>query len=101
MAATDVSAASATETDTGSAGVDEFLIAHGGPFYVLQQRLGLIHERALNAGRRAALLVGLAWGVLLLLSALSGHAIGPVAAGPSCSTSAPGRAFSSRSPSSC
>jgi hypothetical protein len=82
MAATDVSASSANETDTGSAGVDEFLIAHGGPYYDLQQRLGLLHERALNAGRRAALLVGLAWGVPLLLSAFSGHAIGPAASRP-------------------
>jgi hypothetical protein len=32
--------------------VDEFLIAMGAPFYDLQQRLGLLHERALNAGRR-------------------------------------------------
>ena len=82
MATTDVSAASPTETDTGSAGVDEFLIAHGGPFYALQQRLGLLHERALNAGRRAAILVGLAWGVPLVLSAIAGHAIGPAATRP-------------------
>jgi hypothetical protein len=82
MATTDVSAASPTETDTASAGVDEFLIAHGGPFYALQQRLGLLHERALNAGRRAALLVGLAWGVPLVLSAIAGHAVGPAASRP-------------------
>jgi hypothetical protein len=80
--------------------VDEFLIARGGPFYALQQRLGLLHERALHAGRRAALLVGLAWGVPLLLSAVAGHAIGPFQAARSCSISAPGRASSSRSGSS-
>ena len=32
----------------------DFLIAHGGPFYELQRRLGLLHEHALNAGRRRA-----------------------------------------------
>jgi hypothetical protein len=82
MATTDVSAASPTETGTESAGVDRFLIAHGGPFYALQERLGLLHERALNAGRRAALLVGLAWGVPLVLSVLTGHAIGAAASRP-------------------
>ena len=65
-----------------SRSIDEFLIARGGPFYELQQRLGLLHEQALHAGRRAALLVGLAWGVPLLLSALAGNAIGPAANGP-------------------
>jgi hypothetical protein len=62
--------------------VDEFLIARGGPFHDLQQRLGLLHERALNAGRRAAILVGLAWGVPLLLSAFSADAIGPAVSRP-------------------
>jgi hypothetical protein len=75
-------AAAASRTDDRSRGIDEFLIAHGGPFYDLQERLGLLHERALNAGRRAAILVGLAWGVPLLLSAFLGHAIGPAAARP-------------------
>ena len=65
-----------------SRSIDEFLIARGGPFYELQQRLGLLHEQALHAGRRATLLVGLAWGVPLLLSALAGNAIGPAANGP-------------------
>ena len=51
-------AASANPPDDRSRELDRFLIAHGGPFYHLQQRLGLLHERALNAGRRAALLVG-------------------------------------------
>ena len=41
-----------------------------------------MHERALHAGRRAALLVGFAWGVPLLLSAVAGHAIGPFASRP-------------------
>jgi hypothetical protein len=72
----------AAATDDASRGVDEFLIAHGGPYYDLQQRLGLLRERALNAGRRAAILVGISWGVPLLLSALSGHAIGPAASRP-------------------
>jgi hypothetical protein len=75
-------AAAANIVDDRSRGLDKFLIAHGGPFYDLQQRLGLLHERALNAGRRAALLVGLAWGVPLVLSAFAGHAIGPAASRP-------------------
>jgi hypothetical protein len=72
-------AAAANPSDDRSRELDKFLIAHGGPFYDLQQRLGLLHERALNAGRRAALLVGIAWGVPLVLTAFSGHAIGAAA----------------------
>jgi hypothetical protein len=68
--------------DDGGRPIGDFLIARGGPFYDLQQRLGLLRERAFNAGRRAALLVALAWGVPLLLSALMGHAIGPAASRP-------------------
>jgi hypothetical protein len=82
MATTDVSAVAPTETRTESAGVDAFLIARGGPFYDLQQRLGLLHERALNAGRRAAILVAIAWSVPLVLSAITGHALGPAASRP-------------------
>ena len=41
-----------------------------------------MRAQALHAGRRAAVLVALAWGVLLLLSALEGHAIGPAASRP-------------------
>jgi hypothetical protein len=74
--------ASATPNDHRSRGVGDFLIARGGPYYDLQQRLGLLHERALNAGRRAAILVGLAWGVPLVLSAIAGHALGPAATRP-------------------
>ena len=71
------------ETATADAPpIGEFLIARGGPFYDLQQRLGLLHERALHAGRRAAVLVGLAWGVPLLLSALAGDAFGAAATRP-------------------
>jgi hypothetical protein len=54
----------------------DFLIAHGGPFYELQRRLGLLRDDALNAGRRALIAVALAWGVPLLLAALAGHAWG-------------------------
>ena len=75
-------AASANPPDDRSRELDRFLIAHGGPFYHLQQRLGLLHERALNAGRRAALLVGIAWGVPLVLSAFTGHAVGAAATRP-------------------
>jgi len=60
-----------------SARFQEFLISRGGPFYELQERLGLLHETAARAGRRAALFVGLAWGVPLLLTLLAGTAFGP------------------------
>jgi hypothetical protein len=62
--------------------VDRFLIAQGGPFYELQRRLGLLHERSQRAPLRAAVAVGLAWGVPLLLSLLTGHAWGPVTTRP-------------------
>jgi hypothetical protein len=62
--------------------IDEFLIARGGPFYDLQQRLGLLHERALNAGRRAAILIAIAWGAPLVLAAIAGHAVGPAISRP-------------------
>jgi hypothetical protein len=56
--------------------IEDFLIARGGPFWELQRRLGLLHESALHAGRRALLFVGLAWFVPLLLSAAEGQAVG-------------------------
>ncbi|NJO23910.1 MAG: hypothetical protein HC868_14525 [Sphingomonadales bacterium] len=62
--------------------VDRFLIARGGPFYELQQRLGLLHENALQTGKRALLAVGLAWGIPLVLSLATGHAWGPVVTRP-------------------
>ena len=36
----------------------------------------------MHAGRRAAILIGLAWGVPLVLSAIAGHAIGPAGTRP-------------------
>ena len=66
----------------GGRRIGDFLIARGGPFYDLQERLGLLREQALHAGRRAAILIALAWGVPLLLSALAGQAIGPAASRP-------------------
>jgi hypothetical protein len=77
-----VATAAVTDQTAKADDAFEFLIARGGPYYDLQQRLGLLHERALNAGRRAAILVGLAWGVPLLLSVITGHAIGPAASRP-------------------
>ena len=68
--------------DDEALGVDAFLIARGGPFYDLQQRLGFLREHALHAGRRALALVGLAWGVPLLLSLLTGSAIGAAGGRP-------------------
>jgi hypothetical protein len=62
--------------------IGDFRIARGGPYYDLQQRLRLLHEQALHAGRRAVILVGLAWGVPLVLSGIAGQAIGAVATRP-------------------
>ena len=57
--------------------VSEFLLAHGGPFYALQQQLGLLREDAFRAGSRAILFVILAWGVPLVFSLIAGNAYGP------------------------
>lgn len=61
---------------TKNPGIEEFLVARGGPFYELQQRLGLLREEAFRAGPRAMLFVFLAWGVPLLPSLVSGNAFG-------------------------
>ena len=37
---------------TEEAKIGQFLSAHGGPFYTLQQQLGLLHEDAFRAGTR-------------------------------------------------
>ncbi|RWF46498.1 MAG: hypothetical protein EOS46_17290 [Mesorhizobium sp.] len=46
----------------------DFLAFHGGPFFELQQRLNLLHDRSLKTGRRVLLFVSLAWGAPLLLT---------------------------------
>jgi hypothetical protein len=76
------SGAPATLAHDRSGSIGDFLIARGGPFYELQRQLGLLHERALHAGRRATILVAIAWGVPLVLSAITGHAVGPAASRP-------------------
>jgi hypothetical protein len=77
----DAPALSSTADDTAPK-LGEFLIARGGPFYDLQQRLGLLRQHAFHAGRRAVILIAVAWGVPLLLSALVGQAVGPPAGRP-------------------
>jgi hypothetical protein len=62
--------------------IGEYLSSRGGPFYEMQRRLGLLHEHALNAGRRAVIFVALGWGVPLLLSIFAGHAVGSEEAKP-------------------
>ena len=67
-------------TDTGRSFSDsfgDFLISRGGPFYELQERLGLLREKALRAPRRAAIFVAVAWGGPLLLTLFAGTAYGP------------------------
>ena len=62
--------------------IGEYLASHGGPFFELQRRLGVLREDALLAGRRAAIFVALAWGVPLVLSLIAGRAFGPSAMHP-------------------
>lgn len=62
--------------------IQEYLAARGGPFYDLQRQLGLLADDAFRAAPRAVLFVAFAWGVPLLLSIVSGHAVGPVAERP-------------------
>jgi len=69
----------APEADSGRDGgepIGEYLASHGGPFYELQRRLGVLEEDALHAGRRAAIFVSLSWGVPLLLCLVAGRAFG-------------------------
>ena len=54
--------------------IGNYLASHGGPFFELQRRLGLLREDALLAGRRATMFVALAWGVPFLLSLIHGDA---------------------------
>src|SRR5215510_3699817 len=63
-------------------GIAEFLVSHGGPFYDLQRKLGLIRENTLLTMPRMLVFTGLAWGVPLLISAAQGNACGPAAEGP-------------------
>ena len=56
--------------------IGDFLAARGGPFYELQRRLGLLREDTFRAGSRSMLFVGVAWGVPLLLSLITGSAFG-------------------------
>lgn len=62
--------------------IGDYLASRGGPFFELQLRLGMLHEDALHAERRAAIFVALGWGVPLLLSLVQGHAFGPTAGHP-------------------
>lgn len=60
-----VKAAAAPQREKTAA--SEYLAAHGGPFFELQRRLGLLQEHSLKSGRRALLFIGFAWFVPLLL----------------------------------
>jgi hypothetical protein len=62
--------------------VGKALSAHGGLFYKLQLRLGLLKQDSLRSGRRAAIFVALAWGIPLLMSLVAGRATGTLAERP-------------------
>ena len=53
-----------------------FSLVAGGPAHWLQEKLGLVGPGSLRSARRALLSTGLTWGVLLVLSAAQGLAIG-------------------------
>ena len=73
--AADGNIAEIDDADREEAGrIGDYLASHGGPFFELQRRLGMLREDALLAGRRAALFVALAWGVPFLLSLVEGSA---------------------------
>ncbi len=56
--------------------IEDYLAARGGPFYNLQLQLRLLHDSALNAGRRALIAITIAWAVPLVLSLIAGQAFG-------------------------
>ncbi|QRM54421.1 hypothetical protein [Sinorhizobium sp. BG8] len=47
--------------------IEDYLASHGGPFFELQKRLGLLHERALKTFERALIFIGIAWAVPFVL----------------------------------
>jgi hypothetical protein len=59
------------------AGLPEFSLAHGAPFFRLQERCGLVGTRSLRPVRRAALFAVLAWLPLLILTLAEGTALQP------------------------
>ncbi len=67
METTKLAAQSATEVVLKEDSL-EYLASHGGPFFELQQRLNLVHDRNLHTGRRIVLFVAAAWAVPLLLT---------------------------------
>src|SRR5271157_209051 len=75
-------AESVSASADGARTIGEYLASHGGPFFELQRRLGVLREDALLAGRRAALFVALAWGVPFVLTLVAGRAFGPSAMHP-------------------
>ena len=70
------------ESANGDQVIEEFLIARGGPFYEMQRMLGLLSESAFRAVPRAIALVGLAFGVPLVLTIIAGTAFGAPADKP-------------------
>src|SRR5262245_52255280 len=62
--------------------IGEYLASHGAPFYDVQLRAGLLRRDSLCVGRRALIAISICWAVPLLLSAIKGHAVGPVSQDP-------------------
>jgi hypothetical protein len=60
-----------------SAKEPELFLERGGPFYRLQQRIGLIRGDDPSTGRRVLFLIALTWVPLFILSLLQGRALEP------------------------
>jgi len=57
--------------------IADYFAYHGGPFYELQRRMGLLRKDALNARRRALVYIAIAWLVPLILALPEGLRLTP------------------------
>jgi len=61
----------------GSSTALSFALFDGGPFYRLQQRLGLVRDEQRRIGFRVLVAVLISWVPLVVLAAVQGVAVGP------------------------
>jgi hypothetical protein len=57
-------------------GYRDLILTEGGPTYQIEKRVGIIQQASPRIVRRALLSICVTWLVLLILSALQGHAVG-------------------------
>jgi hypothetical protein len=63
-------------TTPSDAAYRDLILTEGGPTYQIEKRVGIIQHTSPRIVRRALLSIAVTWLVLLVLSALQGHAIG-------------------------